>query len=191
MSNRSNPNRFVSVRVLRTVAQEILPFYRKIACNKRYAVRWGKAVVDADLGAMIRLFRLASPTAKHPLPGSFKSGYNIYFEFKGPIDIYGVDMLLPPGTLAQLRTQTKAHMAIARVLLPLYQKLATSKIFAELFARAIRHNNTRFVQLIVRKLVRSRYLKSVNIQGSGIALAFQFGFSSYTYEHLLYHPVFE
>lgn len=191
MAKSSNPNRFVSARVLRNVAQAMLPFYIAIAGNKPYAVRWGRAVVKAEVTLMQRLFRLVSPFAKNPLTGSFKSGYSVYFEFKGPIDIYGSDTLLPPGTFKSLPMETRAHQAIARLILPLYKALAFNTAFAQVLAKAIRRGDTQTVTFLIRRLVRTPQLRSVKVQGSGIALAFKFAFSSYTYEHLLYHPVFE
>ena len=189
--HQSNPNRFVSASILRDVAKALLPFYLAIALNTKYATRWSKAVVTINTTELMRLFRLASPFAKKPLPGTFKSGYNVYFEFKGPIDIYGTDTLLPPGTLKQIPQQTKAHQAIARAILPLYNALVFNTAFAQVLANAIRRSDTQTVTFLVRTVVKSPQLQSVKIQGSGVALAFKFSFSEYTYEHLLYHPVFE
>lgn len=191
MSQPSNPNRFVSASVLRYVAKAMLPFYRKIACNQVYAAQWGRAVVTIDTTEMLRLFRLASPSAKNPLPGTFKSGYNVYFEFQGPIDIYGVDTSLPPGTLKLLPQQTKAHRQIAKAIVPLYKALATDPAFAQNMAKAIRSGNTQRVNMLVRSYVTIHALQIVEVGGSGITLRFKFAFSSLTYEHLLYHPVFE
>ncbi len=191
MIQQSNPNQFVSAYVLRYVARAMLPFYLAIALNKVYATRWSKAVVTINGTEMMRLFRLASPFAKKPLPGTYKSGYNVYFEFKGPIDIYGCETSLPPGTLKLIPQETRAHQKIARAILPLYKALAFNTAFAKVLAKAIRRGNTQTVTFLVRRLVRTPQLRSVKIQGSGVALAFKFAFSPYTYEHLLYHPVFE
>lgn len=191
MIKQSNPNRFVSAHVLRYVARAMLPFYRKIDYNKLYATRWSKAVVTLNLTEMLRLFHLASPLAKKPLPGSFKRGYDVYFEFKGPIDIYGVDTSLPPGTLKLIPQETRAHQEIARAILPLYKALAFNTAVAQVLAKAIRRDDNKAVSFLVRGLVKTPHLRSVKIGGSGVALAFKFAFSKYTYEHLLYHPVFE
>lgn len=188
---KSNPNRFVSARVLRDVAKAMLPFYQAIALNKAYATRWGKAVVTSNVTELQRLFRLASPFAKKPLTGSFKSGYNVFFEFKGPIDIYGSETLLPPGTLKLIRRETMAHQAIARAVVPLYRALAFNTAFTQVLAKAIRRGDTQAVTFLIRGVVTTPQLRSVKIQGSGVALAFKFSFSPDTYEHLLYHPVFE
>lgn len=186
-----NPNRFVSASILRDVAKAMLPFYLAIALNNKYATRWSKAVVTINATELMRLFRLASPFAKKPLTGTFKSGYNVYFEFKGPIDIYGTDTLLPPGTIESIPQQTKAHQAIARAILPLYNAMVFNTAYTKVLANAIRRGDSQTVTFLVRLLVKSSYLQSVKIQGSGVALAFKFPFSRYTYEHLLYHPVFE
>lgn len=191
MTQQSNPNRFVSARVLRDVAKAMLPFYLAIAANKVYATRWGKAVVTGNVTEMTRLFRLASPFAKKPLPGTFKSGYNVFFEFKGPIDIYGSETSLPPGTLKLIHKEIKAHQAIARGILPLYKALAFNNAFRQVLAKAIRRGDTQTVTFLIRGLVKTPQLRSVKIQGSGVVLAFKFAFSRCTYEHLLYHPVFE
>lgn len=188
---QSNPNRFVSARILRDVAKAMLPFYLAIALNNKYATRWSKAVVTINATELMRLFRLASPFVKKPLLGTFKSGYSVYFEFKGPIDIYGTDTFLPPGTLKNIPQQTKAHQAIARKILPLYKALVFNSAYTQVLAKAIRLGDTQTVTFLIRLLVRSPQLQSVKIQGSGVALAFKFPFSRYTYEHLLYHPVFE
>ncbi|MDO7905224.1 hypothetical protein Q5741_02200 [Paenibacillus sp. JX-17] len=186
-----NPNRFVSAYVVRSVARAMLPFYRKIASNKTFASQWGRAVVDVNVTEMQRLFRLASPLAKNPLPGSFKSGYNVYFEFKGKIDIYGVDILLPPGTLKLISQEIRAHQKMAQAILPLYRALASDTPFAEVWARAIRAGNTAKIDALVRRRIPTPALRSISIGGSGVTLTFKFAFSPYTYEHLLYHPVFE
>ncbi|NMO98175.1 hypothetical protein [Paenibacillus lemnae] len=191
MPQQPNPNRFVSPFVLRYVARALLPFYRKISSNKVYATQWSRAVVNIDTTEMLRLFRLASPSVPNPLPGTFKSGYNIYFEFKGPIDIYGVDTLLPPGTIKRLSQETRAHQQMAMAIVPLYNALETDPAFAQNMAKAIRSGNTQRAASLVRRYVTTPELRSVKVEGSGITLAFKFAFSSLTYEHLLYHPIFE
>lgn len=188
---QSNSNSFVSASILRYVAKAMLPFYLAIALNNKYATRWSIAVVTINATELMRLFRLASPFAKKPLIGTFKSGYNVYFEFNGPIDIYGTDTLLPPGTIKNIPQQTKAHQAIASAILPLYIALAFNSTFAQVLAKAICRGDSQTVTFLVRLFVKSPHLQSVKIQGSGVALAFKFPFSQYTYEHLLYHPVFE
>lgn len=191
MKPKSNPNRFVSAQVLRYVARAMLPFYRAVALHPRYATRWGRAVVTANGTELLRLFRLASPLVPNPLPGTYKSGYNVFFEFQGPVDIYGSETTLPPGTLQLLPQETRAHREIARAILPLYRALAFNRAFAHVFAKAIRRGDTRTVHCMVRGLIRTPQLRTVSVQGSGIALSFKFAFSPLTYEHLLYHPVFE
>ncbi len=187
---QKNPNRFVSARVLRKVARAMLPFYRTIAYNRVYAAQWNRAVVNIDLNKMRRLFRLASPFARNPLPGTNGIGYFINFEFKGPIKLYGSGTTIPPGTV-QFFFETRAHQAVARAILPLYQALASNHAFAQALAQTIRHGDTRVVAFLVRRLVRTPQLRSVSIEESGIALAFKFPFSKYTYEHFLFHEVFE
>lgn len=185
-----NPNRFVSARVLRKTARWMLPFYRAIATNKRYAVRWSRAIVTVNVPALQRLFRAASPLARNPLPGTDGIGYIVNFEFRGPVNLYGSGTEISSSS-ARFVFEPRVHQAIARDILPLYRTLAVNPAFARALARAIRRGEPRTVKLMVRSLVRTPYLRSVSIEESGLALAFKYPFTQYTYEHFLVHEVFE
>ncbi|MCZ8521895.1 MULTISPECIES: hypothetical protein [Paenibacillus] len=191
MAQSLNPNRFVSARVLRRVARAMLPFYHVIATNKAFAAQWSRAVVTTNSVELLRLFRIASPFARKPLPGTYRSGYTVNFEFKGPVNLYGSGTSLPPGTLKQLPEEARAHRAVARAILPLYKALVFNASFTQVLAKAIRRGDTQVVTLLVRGLVRTPQLRSVRIEESGVALAFKFAFSPYKYEHFLFHEAFE
>ncbi|WJH33592.1 hypothetical protein N6H14_26760 [Paenibacillus sp. CC-CFT747] len=74
MIKKSNPNRFVTARVLREVARAMLPFYQAIALNKDYATRWGRAVITLNVTEMLRLFRLVSLLPRSRFPAHSRAG---------------------------------------------------------------------------------------------------------------------
>ncbi|MFD1907212.1 hypothetical protein ACFSQ7_29370 [Paenibacillus rhizoplanae] len=66
----------------------------------------------------------------------------------------------------------------------MYRELAVNRSFAEAMAAAIRRKDTRAVRIMVRRLVKTKSLKSVTIEESGIALLFKTRFSKYPYRNL-------
>ncbi|MFD2877644.1 hypothetical protein ACFTAO_19195 [Paenibacillus rhizoplanae] len=99
-------------------------------------------------------------------------GYFISFPFPLPVAFYTNGTTIPPGT-AQFTFNTDAHRCIARSIIPLYRELAVNRSFAEAMAAAIRRKDTRAVRIMVRRLVKTKSLKSVTIEESGIALLFK------------------
>lgn len=185
-----NLNQLVLARILCKVAKDMFPFYQAIAFNRVYAKRWSHAVVNVDVPAMQRLFRLASPGANNPLPGTDGRGYIINFEFKGPINLYGSGTENTSVT-AKFIFQTKVHRAIAKAILPLYKELAVNSAFTRALALAIQRGDSKAVTFIVRSVVKTPQLRSVSIEEFGLALTFKYPFSNYTYEHFLFHEEFE
>jgi hypothetical protein len=186
----SKHNRHVTAYVLRKVARNMTPFFRLIADNQRYAQCWSKAVVHANATALRRLFRIASPQAKRPLPSTDGRGYLINFEFKGPVPLYGSGTE-NTSVNGKFIFETRVHRAISRAILPLYVTLAVNPAFARALALAIRLGDVRAVTCIVKSVVTAPQLQSVSIEESGIALAFKYAFSKYRYEHFLLSERFE
>ncbi|AIQ12736.1 hypothetical protein [Paenibacillus durus] len=179
---------FVTADVLVKVAKGMLPFYRAIAGNRSYASAWSRAVVGADLGLMHSLLKLASPQAARQGYGTNAIGYFITYTFPLPIASYTNGTTIPPG-LVQFTFSTEVHRRIARAVLPLYRELAFNRNFAAALARGIRQGDRKAVTSMVRGLVRTRGLRSVKIEESGIALLFKYSDSHYPYRNLLFREL--
>lgn len=182
--------RGVSAKILQQVALAMLPFYRKIASNQKYAQQWSKAVVSADLDLMGKMLRGVSREAGRQGLGSNAIGYFISFSEEHYPWTYMNGTTIPPGSV-QFHFSTRVHRAIARALIPLYRKLACSRSFAMKLAGAIRQNDSLIVERLVRKLVGAHALKSVEIEDGGIVLTFKYSYSKYSYENLLLRELSE
>lgn len=169
--------------VIQQVARRMLPFYRRIVNNNVYARNWSQAVVEADLDRMERLFNRASPRSG-ALLGTSAIGYNADFEFPRPFELYGNGTTIIPGT-AQFVFPPRAHQAVALAVLPFYRSLALNRSFALALAAAIEANNLRTVRVLVRSRIKTKALRDIRIEDSGITLTFRFSFSRYTYRNLL------
>lgn len=179
---------YVTGTVLRRVATSMVPFYRKIAGNSSYARQWSTAVVTADLDLMGRL--LSSIPALDGVDNYATNGigYFISFPYPAPVASYTNGTTIPPGTV-QFTFNPQVHRRIASALLPLYRKLAASRRFAERFAAAIRRNDSRTLQIMIRRYVTARSLRSVTIQEQGVALLFKTSLSKYPYRNLLFQEI--
>lgn len=169
--------------ILQRIARQMLPFYKATACNRKYAAAWSRAIVAADLDAMIKLLRKVSPVLGKQGLGTNAIGYFISFEFckLG----YSNGVTIPPGTV-QFKFETRVNQAMTRAFLPLYRKLASSRSFADKLARAIRRKDQARVIAIIRSVVKSPALKAVIIEDAGFVLVFKFPFSKFRYQNLLF-----
>ncbi|WP_342772886.1 hypothetical protein [Paenibacillus lentus] len=177
----------VNANVLQKTAASMLPFYSTVATSKRFATRWSRAVVTANLDLMKKLLAPVAPGAARQGLGVNGIGYFIDFSF--PKLVYTNGTTIPPGSV-QFMFEPKVHQAMAQAVLPLYDRLVSDRPFACKLAIAIRRNNSQLVSLLVRSVVRTQALKSVEIEDQGTALTFKFPFSRFKYRNLLYGETF-
>ncbi|WP_211745674.1 hypothetical protein [Paenibacillus sp. Marseille-Q4541] len=184
---QQNVQGFVPTRVLQNTARIMIPFYRAIAFNRKYAQRWSKAVVTTDLDEMVRLLTKVSPKAKGLSIGSNGIGYFVGFPVMNPQLEFSNGTTIIPGT-ARFTFQTKVHRGIARAVLPFYCKLAMNRDFAMKLSKAVSNRNEKLVRCMVRSLVRTPALISVNmdLEGAGISLTFKYKSTKYIYRNLLF-----
>jgi len=168
---------------LQRIARQLLPLYRAIACNRKYAAAWSRAVVSANLNVMIKLLCKVSPVlGRHGL-GTNAIGYFISFAIHKSSYTNGVT--IPPGTV-RFKFETAAHRAVTWAILPLYRRLACQRSFADRLARAIRCHNKPLAIALIRSTIRSSALKAVHIDHTGFGLSFKFPFSKHVYQNLLF-----
>ncbi|WMT41687.1 hypothetical protein RE628_04110 [Paenibacillus sp. D2_2] len=168
---------------LQRIARQMLPFYKAVACNRKYAAAWSRAVVSADLDAMSKLLHKVSPVLGKQGLGTNAIGYFISFTIRK--SSYSNGVTIPPGTV-QFKFETEVHRGMARAFLPLYRKLAYNRSFANRLACAIRRHDKSLAIALIRSVVRSSALKSVHIDDTGFGLIFKFPFSKYPYQNLLF-----
>ncbi|MFC5648420.1 hypothetical protein ACFPYJ_04640 [Paenibacillus solisilvae] len=174
----------VTGSVLAKVARKMAPFYYKIAVNKTYAKAWSKAVREADLDKMEKLFQTAVTGKPNGLSAN-GIGYFVDFEFPKPILQYTNGTSIIPGT-AQFTFATPVHRAIAKAILLFYIKLSTDRSYAASVASAVRSNNKRRLSHLVRMYVTSKALKSITIDFAGFSLGFKYRGVKHTYENTLF-----
>jgi hypothetical protein len=182
-SNKSYPT--VSAVAIQKIARSMLPFYTKVALNRKFAERFTTAVVNADLGLMEKLLSGIPTLANSHNYGTNGIGYFFSFPFPLSTNFYTNGTTIPPG-IVQFTFNTKVHRNIARAVLPLYHMLATNRSFAEVFAKAIRYKNKKAISVMVRGIIMTKFLRSVTIEASGFALLFKYNFSKYPYRNLLF-----
>ncbi|MCD1260082.1 hypothetical protein B5M42_014805 [Paenibacillus athensensis] len=172
--------------MLRKVAALMLPFYAKIAANRTYAAAWARAVREADLSAMEKLLRTVLPP-RQPLAGLATNGigYFIDIPFPKPVYLYTNATSLRPGQV-QFTFSASIHRQIAAAVLPFYRELAGNPRYAAQLAVAIRRGRRILAEKLVRSLVTTRRLKSVQLEWSGVLLGFQYPSSPYVYYNELF-----
>lgn len=188
MVKRATRKRWVIANILISMSRAMLPFYKAIAHNPKYAARWSKAVKSADLAQMQKMLRLVSPSAGKEL-GSNGIGYFISFSLPQSNVNFTNGTTIPPGSV-QFLFETRVHRSIARSVLPLYRKMATDRSFALALAKSICQRDTKAVNRMIRLHVSSPALKSVSIENSGYALLFDYKFSKYQYRNLLFRELY-
>ncbi|MCZ8514506.1 hypothetical protein O9H85_19185 [Paenibacillus filicis] len=164
----ANSNRFVTARVLQQTARAMLPFYKRIATDRSFALQW---TLLRQVGLTSRVF---SSLATNGI------GYFVDFPAPKPIEVYTNGTSLRPGT-TQFYFNTAVHRSIARAVLPLYRELSHSRSFALLVAGAIRGSNRTLLNRLVRSLVGTKALRTVGIFESGFQLGFKYPQSQFTF----------
>jgi hypothetical protein len=177
-----NTNRFVTVNVLRTVARNMLPFYKKIACDRVFSLKWAKAVRGADLSTMLKMFRSVISLAACSSFSANGIGYFIDFPFPKPIYHYTHATSLLPGT-TQFTFDSTVHRHIAKAILPLYREMNRNRAYLTLLAQCIRSGHTGFLNRLIRSKVTTKRLVSIEIRSSGMRLGFRYPTSELVYYH--------
>ncbi|MDO7908792.1 hypothetical protein Q5741_20620 [Paenibacillus sp. JX-17] len=167
------------------VAGAMMPFYAAIRRDSRYASTWSKAVTAADLDHLIRLLKRVSPQAGRQDVGTNGIGYFVAFKTAQPESYYTNGTTIPPG-MVQFTFSTHVHRTMAGELLPLYRELACNRAFAAALARAVVCKDRKAVCIMVRSLVRTKALRTIQIEEQGVAMTFKYPFSRYPYRNLLF-----
>ncbi len=184
LKKKRNIKPYVTPAMLRNVAAAMLPLYRALAHHDKFAQLWSKYVRKADLTRLLKLLRIAAPSASKESLSVNGIGYFVSFMQPAPVYLFMNGTAIPPGKV-QFYYEKSAVQKISAAVLPLYSKLAKSRCFANAFARAVRRNDRAIMNRIVRGVVKSQALKSVSIENAGIVLKFKFPNSKYEYEHML------
>ncbi|MFK4303450.1 MULTISPECIES: hypothetical protein [unclassified Paenibacillus] len=181
---RCSPHKRLNADMLRKISAAMLPFYKAIATRRSFAVQWSRAVVHGNLDRMKALLCSVAPFAAKQGLGTNGIGYFISFLAQPPMLYYTNGTTIPPGTV-QFTFEPRVHRAIARAVFPLYLELARNRCFASALAKAINQKDQRAVTLMIRSLIPSTALKSVQIEDHGFALLFKYPYSKYPYRNLL------
>jgi hypothetical protein len=181
-ARKSKPkgNSYVSAAVLRKVALSMLPFYRKLAGSRSFAIKWAKAVRTADLTTMESLFNSAAPKLQLAGFSTNAIGYFIDFPSPSPIHAYTNATSLRPGT-TQFTFSSTIQRSIAKAIVPLYRELGVNRAYCTLVVKAIQTGNSALLNRLIRSAVPTSKLKSVNIYYSGISLGFKYPSSKFVY----------
>ncbi|WP_219837531.1 hypothetical protein [Paenibacillus sp. R14(2021)] len=174
--------------VLSHVAAIMTPFYMKIAGNRSFALRWSRAVRQANLDVLLALFKAVTPPAKLSGFSVNGIGYFIDFQFPPPTLQYSNGTTIPPGT-AQFTFSTPIHRAIARAVIPFYTALSKSPAYAVALASAVNANDIARIRRLVRQKVTSKALQAVTSDFSGVTLTFKFRGSRFLYRNLLFREI--
>ncbi|MGG4221382.1 hypothetical protein ABEW32_24545 [Paenibacillus jamilae] len=182
---KGSPHQRLRAKTLRKISAAMLPFYKAIATRRAFAAQWSRAVVQGNLDRMKSLLCSVAPFAAKQGLGTNGIGYFISFLTEPPMLYYTNGTTIPPGTV-QFTFEPKVHRAIAKAVFPLYRELARNECFASALAKAINRQDQRAVQVMIRSLIPSSALKSVDIEDHGFALLFKYPFSKYPYRNLLF-----
>ncbi|WP_226002941.1 hypothetical protein [Paenibacillus sp. BJ-4] len=181
---RGSPHKRLKANTLRKISVAMLPFYKAIATRRGFAVQWSQAVVQGNLDRMKSLLCSVAPFAAKQGLGTNGIGYFISFLVQPPMLYYTNGTTIPPGTV-QFTFEPRVHRAIAKAIFPLYRELAHNRCFASALAKAINRQDQHAVTVMIRSLIPSSALKSVQIEDYGFALLFKYPFSKYPYRNLL------
>ncbi|ADM71296.1 hypothetical protein GMA19_03490 [Paenibacillus polymyxa E681] len=182
---KRSPHKRLNANTLRIISTAMLPFYKAIATRRAFAVQWSRAVVQGNLDRMKSLLCSVAPFAAKQGLGTNGIGYFISFLAQPPMLYYTNGTTIPPGTV-QFTFEPRVHRAIAKAVFPLYRELARNPCFASALAKAINRQDQRAVHVMIRSLIPSSALKSVQIEDDGFALLFKYPFSKYPYRNLLF-----
>ncbi|SFB21411.1 hypothetical protein SAMN05216312_104488 [Cohnella sp. OV330] len=174
-------------RALRLSARAMLPFYRAVASNGRFANRWSSSVVELRLDDMKRQLREASPLAGRLEQGLGTNGIGYFIDFPSPgtQDAYATGITIPPGSV-QFYFAPGAHRAVAAALLPFCGALAADRGYAYALAAAMARGERSAVSALVRSRVRALELRAVEGSPGYLALDFKPAGSKYAYRNLFF-----
>lgn len=188
-SSKSDTGNFkVSGSILARTAAVMLPFYKKVAASKSFAIRWSRALEKGDLDTLIAMFKATTPPAALSSFGTNGIGYFIDFEYPAPVLQYSNGLTIPPG-LTQFTFSHAIHQDIARSIIPYYSALKTSPAYASALANAINSNDLVQAKRLVRRKVTTSALKSIAIRFSGIGLDFKYKSSKFIYRSSLFREI--
>ncbi|WP_334077733.1 hypothetical protein [Paenibacillus sanfengchensis] len=169
--------------LLQRMAAGMLPLYKAVACNPRFAEAWSRAVVGADLDGLKKMLCVVAPRLAHHGIGTNGIGY--FITFSAPSSSYSCGVTIPPGQV-QFHFNPRIHQRIARAVLPYYREMASRPSYCAALARAIRRGNQRAASRLVRCFVKCPALKAVKIQSGGINLVFKYPSSKFEYTCLMF-----
>ncbi|MFD2332364.1 hypothetical protein ACFSR7_24165 [Cohnella sp. GCM10020058] len=172
---------------LRLSARAMLPFYRKVASDGRFANRWSRSVVELRLDDMKRQLRAASPLAGRLEQGLGTNGIGYFIDYPSPgtQDAYATGITIPPGSV-QFYFAPGAHRAVAAALLPFCRALATDRRYALALASAMARSERSAVNRLVRSCVIAGDLRAVDGAPGYLALDFKPPGSKYIYRNLFF-----
>lgn len=170
--------------VLQQTGRRMEPFYRRAATSMPYVRRFCHAVTEADLDKIEQMIKEASPKIGENFPGTNGIGYFVGLPFAKPIGVYSNGTTIPPGTV-QFTFEPEAFQRVAKAVLPLYNRFAKYPVYTGKLAHALEEKDPEEAAKLVRSVVKDPALRSVTLESYGVALAFRFSFSQYTYRHLL------
>ncbi len=172
---------------LRLSARAMLPFYRRIAKNGRFADRWSRSVVELRLDDMKRQLGQASPLAGRLEQGLGTNGIGYFVDYPSPgtQEVYATGITIPPGSV-QFHFAPGAHRTVAAALLPLCAALARNRGYAYALASAMTRGDRRAVSVLVRSRVRAGELRAVDGAPGYLALDFKPAGSKYIYQSLFF-----
>ncbi|MCM3748961.1 hypothetical protein M3223_16520 [Paenibacillus pasadenensis] len=134
------------------------------------------------MDTLLRMFRKQVPNAQLNSFSTNGIGFFVDLIFAGPVGHYTNATTIIPG-MAQFTFSTPVLRHISATVIPLYRKLAASRLFARHVAEAINRNNEEKLKRLLRHYVKSRFLVGINIQDSGFYLSFKFPGSRLIYRN--------
>lgn len=158
----------------------MLPLYREFVKSRRYAERWSRAVREADLDTLLRMFRKQVPNAQLNSFSTNGIGFFVDLIFAGPTGHYTNATTIVPG-MAQFTFSTQVLRHISTTVAPLYDKLYSSRLFARHTAEAINRNNEEKLKRLLKPYIKSCYITAINIESSGLKISFNFPGSELIY----------
>ncbi|ANS73521.1 hypothetical protein AWM70_02100 [Paenibacillus yonginensis] len=181
---KSKPVPGITPHVLCSIAKGMLPFYQTVAASEPFAGQWSRAVVRADLSAMRKLLDAVDPALGKEGLGTNGIGYFITFGFPKTDVYYTNGITIPPGTV-RFTFQTGIHRRIAKAVIPFYKELICNWPYAQALAKAIRRKDRKAAAYMVRSLINTKALRSVELDRSGLALTFKYRSTQWVYRNLL------
>lgn len=162
------PRRLSSVRFrtqsLQKVARTVLPLYRTVARNARYANRLARAIrTRGDVEGIIR--------KTIPLQGMETARVGFFLCYGFPAEELCV------GTIIRSQGRpfrTPPFRAVAAAIIPFYMKLKRNSCYASKLARYARARDTRAVRRLVRQVIRTPRLHSIIANEGELRLIFRF-----------------